>query len=47
MIGITAEHPIVKSSAAVNEVSFTPIGADNCKTFVKGKKKSNNFINEF
>lgn len=40
MIGITLDHPIVKSQSPVVSVSFAPIGVTDSKTFVKGKKKS-------
>lgn len=40
MIGITQDHPIIKSTASIKDISFTPIGAETSKTFVKGKKKS-------
>ena len=40
MIGITKDHPIIKSTASIKDISFTPIGAETSKTFVKGKKKS-------
>jgi len=42
MVGITKEHPIVRSQALVESISFEVIGVNDCKTFVKGKKKSNN-----
>jgi len=40
LIGITKTHPIVSSTNSIKNISFEPIGADSCKTFVKGKKKS-------